>query len=66
MHVCMLSRLIVSYSLQPCGQRYTRFLCPWDSSGKNTEVGCHSLLQGIFLTQDRTLVSCIASGFFTV
>ena len=23
----------------------------WDSSGKNTGVGCHSLLQGIFLTQ---------------
>ena len=26
-------------------------LCPWDSSGKNTGVGCHSLLQGISLTQ---------------
>ena len=24
---------------------------PWDSPGKNTRVGCHSLLQGIFLTQ---------------
>ena len=22
----------------------TRFLCPWDSSGKNTGVGCHFLL----------------------
>ena len=21
--------------------------CPWDSPGKNTGVGCHSLLQGI-------------------
>ena len=21
------------------------FLCPWDSSGKNTEVGCYFLLQ---------------------
>ena len=28
-----------------------RFLCPWNSPGKNTGVGCHSLLQGIFLTQ---------------
>ena len=27
------------------------FLCPWDSPGKNTRVGCHFLLQGIFLTQ---------------
>ena len=26
-------------------------LCPWNSAGKNTVVGCHSLLQGIFLTQ---------------
>ena len=23
----------------------TRLLCPWDSPGKNTGVGCHSLLQ---------------------
>ena len=27
------------------------FLCLWDSPGKNTGMGCHSLLQGIFLTQ---------------
>ena len=26
------------------------FLCPWDSPGKNTGVGCHALLQGIFPT----------------
>ena len=23
----------------------TRLLCPWDSPGKNTGVGCHFLLQ---------------------
>ena len=28
-----------------------RLLCPRYSSGKNTGVGCHSLLQGIFPTQ---------------
>ena len=28
-----------------------RVPCPWDSPGKNTGVGSHSLLQGIFLTQ---------------
>ena len=28
-----------------------RLLCPWDSPGKNTEVGCLFLLQGIFPTQ---------------
>ena len=26
-------------------------LCAWNSPGKNTGVDCHSLLQGIFLTQ---------------
>ena len=29
----------------------TRLLCPRDFPGKNTGVGCHFLLQGIFLTQ---------------
>ena len=33
----------------------TRLLCPWDSPGRNTEVGCHSLLQGIFPTQSPAL-----------
>ena len=27
------------------------FFCLWDSSGRNTGVGCHFLLQGIFPTQ---------------
>ena len=46
----------------------TRLLCPWDFPAKNTGVGCHFLLQGIFPTQDWTCiscVSCIASRFFT-
>ena len=29
----------------------TRFLCPWNSPSKNTAVGSHSLLPGIFQTQ---------------
>ena len=32
-----------------------RLLCPWDSLGKNTGVGCHVLLQGIFPTQGWNL-----------
>ena len=28
-----------------------RLLCPWNSPDKNNGVGCHFLLQGIFLTQ---------------
>ena len=39
--------------LWPCGP--TRLLCPWNSPGKNTGVGCHFLLQGIFLTQGLNL-----------
>ena len=31
-----------------------------------TGVGCHSLLQGIFLIQGSNLVSCIAGRFFTI
>ena len=38
-------------SLQPHGPQSARLLCPWTFPGKNTEVGCHSLLQGIFPKQ---------------
>ena len=40
---------------QPCLTLPARLLCPWDSPGKNTGVGCHVLLQGIFLTQRLNL-----------
>ena len=33
----------------------TRLLCPRDSPGKNTGVGCHALLQGIFQTEGSNL-----------
>ena len=42
---------VVSDSLQPHELWPTRLLCPWNSPGKNTGVGCHFLLQGIFPTQ---------------
>ena len=32
-----------------------RLLCPWNSPGKNTRVGCHSHLQGIFTIQGLNL-----------
>ena len=45
--VAQLSRVqLCDSGLQP-----TRPLCPWNFPGKNTRVGCHFLLQGIFLTQ---------------
>ena len=42
---------VVSGALQPYGLQPARLLCPWDSLGNNTGMGCHALLQGIFLTQ---------------
>ena len=51
MQACMLShfshfRLLVTLWTDP-----VKLFCPQDSPGKNTGVGCHALLQGIFLTQ---------------
>ena len=56
----------MSDSLQPMDCNLP--LCPWDSPGKNTGVGCHALFQGIFWPRDRTFISCIsciAGKFFT-
>ena len=52
---CMLSRSVMIDSLRPHGLWPTRILCPWDSPGKNTGVGCHALLQRIFLTPGSNL-----------
>ena len=35
----------MSDSVWPHRRQPTRLLCPWDSPGKNTGVGCHFLLQ---------------------
>ena len=47
----VLSRSVVSDSLRPHGLEPTRLLCPWNSPGRNTGVGSHSLLQRIFPPQ---------------
>ena len=36
---------------QSCWTVACQLLCPWDFPGKNTGVGCHFLLHGIFSTQ---------------
>ena len=41
----MFTRLVVSDSLRAFGLQPTRFLCPWDFSGKNTGVGGNLVLQ---------------------
>ena len=45
----------MSNSLRPHGLQPTRLLHPWDFPGKSTGVGCHFLLQGIFLIQRLNL-----------
>ena len=42
---CCCVASVVSDSVRPHRRQPTRLLCPWDSPGKNTGVGCHFLLQ---------------------
>ena len=54
---CMLSCSFMSDSLWSHELQATGLLCPWDFPGKNSRVGCHALLQGIFPTQGSN--SCL-------
>ena len=47
---CIFKCSNMSDSLQARGLGPARLLCPWDYPSNNTGVGCHFLLQGIFLT----------------
>ena len=47
----VLSRSVMPHSLGPRGFQPISLLCPWNSLGKNTGVGCHFLLQGVFPIQ---------------
>ena len=59
------SHSVMSYSLQLHGLQPAWLLCPWNSLGKNTEVGCHSLLLGGDLPpRDWTWLSCIVGQLF--
>ena len=49
----------MSDSVRPLRQQPTRLLCPWDSPGKNTGVGCHFLLQCMKVkSQSEVVQSC--------
>ena len=49
----------MSDSVQPHRRKPTRLLCPWDSPGKNTGVGCHFLLQCMKVKSESELAqSC--------
>ena len=47
----LFSPWVMSSSLWLHGPYLARLFCPWDFRNKNTGVGCHFLLQRIFLTQ---------------
>ena len=48
---CTLHHSVMSSSLRPHGLKPARLHCPWNFPGKNPGIGCHILLQGIFLSQ---------------
>ena len=60
---------VVSNSLQPYELQPSSLFSPWDSPGKNTRVGYHALLQGIFPTQGLNpwspVAPVLAHRFFT-
>ena len=62
------SRSAMADSARPHGLQPARLLRPWGSPGKDTGVGCHALLQGIFPAQGsnpgllhcRQILSCLS------
>ena len=54
------SRSVVSNSLRPHGLQPTRLLCPWDSPGKSTGVGCNILYYTIlYYLSHQVLHLCV-------
>ena len=46
-------------SLRPHRRYPTRLLCPWDSTGRNTGVGCHFLQNPLKLTTKKDVLFII-------
>ena len=63
--VCALTHTIVSDSAILWTVAHQTPLSVGLYTCKNTGVGCHFLLQGIFPTQGLNTISCIAGRFFT-
>ena len=63
LHAVFLLCSVSQSSMTLCGPMdcsLPRLLCHWNFPDKNTGVGCHSLLQGIFPLKDWTHISCIS------
>ena len=57
----------MSDCLQPDILQSARLLCPWDSPGTNTDVGCRALLQGVLPDpgiETTSLVSPVLAELF--
>ena len=66
LHLCVLSHFSsVSDSLWPQGLQPARLLCPWDSPGRNTGVGCRARLQDLPSPGIEPASSALAGRFFT-
>ena len=64
--LCMLSHFSCVWLIGTLWTVACKLLCPWDSSGSNTGMGCHALLQGHLPNPRIELVSpTSAAGFFT-
>ena len=53
---------VMSDCLRPRGLQPTRLLCPWDSPGKNTGVGCHFLLQCMKVKSESVSCSVVSDS----
>ena len=56
LNVCVCSVVQSCLTLCNHGLQLTSLLCPWDSPGKNTRVGCHSLLQSYSIQPMKTIM----------
>ena len=52
---CTISLIVKVLATQLCPILCNPMVCSWNSPGKNTGVGFHSLLQGVFPTQGSNL-----------
>ena len=65
--MCLLVAQLCPHPLRPMDCSPLGSSVHGDSPGKNTGVGCHALLQGIFLAQGSSPgLSLIAGEFFTI
>ena len=53
----------MSDSVRPSGQQPIRLLCPWNSLGKNTGVGCHFLLHFCTLFANKSVIIEICRNY---